>query len=54
MSKATRVVEGAEDDQYVCERGHKFGVDYRRGPATEATWPLSPAQIAEVQAAKKD
>lgn len=50
VSRATRLHEGVEDDQYECERGHSFGVDYRRGPATEATWPLTPEQIAEVEA----
>jgi hypothetical protein len=50
VSKATRVHEGVEDDQYECEHGHSFGVDYRRGPATEPTWPLTPEQIAEIEA----
>lgn len=50
VSKATRVHEGVEDDQYECERGHQFGVEYRRGPATEPTWPLTPEQIAAIEA----
>ena len=50
VSKATRVHEGVEDDQYECERGHQFGVDYQRGPASERTWPLTPEQIAEIEA----
>jgi hypothetical protein len=54
VTKATRLHEGVEDDQYECERGHKFGVDYRRGEATEATWPMTPEQIAEVEAMATD
>ncbi|HTE56518.1 MAG TPA: hypothetical protein VK698_36950 [Kofleriaceae bacterium] len=50
VSKATRVHEGVENDQYECERGHQFGVHYRRGPATEPTWPLTPEQIAAIEA----
>ena len=50
VSRATRTHEGAEGDQYECERGHRFGVDYRRGPATEPTWPLTAEQIAEIEA----
>lgn len=54
VSRATRLYEGVEDDRYECERGHTFGVDYRRGPATAATWPLTPEQIAEVEAIASD
>jgi hypothetical protein len=39
ITKAVRIVEGVETDQYRCERGHVFGVEYRRGPATEPQWP---------------
>ena len=54
-TRATRIYEGVEDDQYRCDLGHEFGVDYRRGPATEATWPLTPEQVAEIAAmAKQD
>jgi hypothetical protein len=41
LTCATRVVEGVEADQYACDKGHRFGVDYTRGPATEAEWPPS-------------
>jgi len=54
VTKATRVVEGVEDDQYLCELGHQFGVDYRRGPATELTWPLTPEQAAAIAAMADD
>ena len=45
ITKATRVYEGAEDDQYVCELGHQFGVDYRKGPATTPQWPPDPRLV---------
>lgn len=38
-TKAERTVEGVETDQYRCEKGHTFGVDWRRGPATTPQWP---------------
>lgn len=45
VTKATRIYEGAEDDQYECEQGHRFGVDYRKGPATTAQWPPDPKLV---------
>jgi len=42
LTKAVRIYEGCEDDHYRCEKGHVFGMDWRRGPATEPQWP--PAQ----------
>jgi hypothetical protein len=42
LTKATRVHEGVESDQYRCERGHEFGMDWSRGPATEPLWPPPP------------
>ena len=42
LTKATRTYEGDESDQYRCERGHEFGMDWSRGPATEPEWPPSP------------
>jgi hypothetical protein len=41
LTKATRVVEGIEDDQYLCSEGHQFGMDWSRGEAAEAQWPPS-------------
>jgi hypothetical protein len=46
ITKATRVYEGEEDDHYRCELGHEFGVDFRKGPATEAQWPPPPELVA--------
>jgi hypothetical protein len=46
VTKATRVCEGAETDQYVCELGHQFGIDYRSGPATGPQWPPPPELVA--------
>lgn len=44
--KATRVHEGLESDQYACERGHEFGLDWSSGPATEAQWPPPPELVS--------
>jgi hypothetical protein len=46
LVKALRTYEGVEDDHYLCVRGHDFGVDWRRGPATEPQWPPDPALFA--------
>ncbi|CAN5607745.1 hypothetical protein BH11MYX1_BH11MYX1_07720 [soil metagenome] len=46
LTKATRVREGVEDDQYRCERGHTFGLDWSKGPATELQWPV-PQELAD-------
>ena len=45
VQKAVRVYEGVEDDRYRCAAGHEFGVDYRRGPATEPGWPPPPELV---------
>ncbi len=42
MTKAERIYEGYESDQYQCEQGHQFGMDWSSGPATECLWPPSP------------
>lgn len=49
MTRAVRIYEGNESDQYRCEQGHEFGMDWSAGPATEALWPPSP----ELQALTK-
>ena len=46
ITKATRVYEGHEADRYECEKGHEFGMDFPKGPATEAMWPPSPELAA--------
>jgi len=46
LTRATRVHEGVEDDQYVCDKGHRFGMDWRGAPATEPQWPPSPDLVA--------
>lgn len=38
LTKAVRVREGVESDDYACERGHTFGLDWRT-PADEPQWP---------------
>jgi hypothetical protein len=49
LTKASRIHEGVEDDHYRCELGHEFGMDWRRGPATEAQWPPSPELAAALR-----
>jgi len=41
LTKATRVHEGVEGDQYRCDKGHEFGMDWPE-PATEPQWPPGP------------
>ena len=43
LSKATRTYEGDESDEYRCERGHDFAMDWSAGPAREPQWPASQA-----------
>ena len=38
---AERTYEGDETDEYTCEKGHSFGMDWSSGPADEAQWPPS-------------
>jgi hypothetical protein len=42
LTKAIRIYEGDEDDRYRCEKGHEFGIDWSREPATEPQWPPGP------------
>ena len=37
-ARAERIYEGDEDDTYLCERKHRFNVEWRT-PPTEAQWP---------------
>ncbi len=46
LVKAVRRHEGVETDQYGCERGHRFAMDFPRGPATEPEWPPPPDVVA--------
>jgi hypothetical protein len=43
--RAVRTVEGVESDDFCCERGHTFSLDWQRGPATETQWPLPPDRM---------
>ncbi len=45
LTKATRLREGVESDQYRCEKGHSFGMDWPT-PATEPQWPV-PQELAD-------
>jgi hypothetical protein len=41
-ARAERTSEGSEDDYYVCDGGHEFGIDWSYGgPPTEPQWPLT-------------
>lgn len=53
VTRATRVYEGVEDDHYVCELGHEFGVDWGRGPVREMQWPPPTEMIAAIESMKK-
>jgi len=46
LTRALRTNEGIESDDYRCEAGHTFGMDWSRGPATEAEWPPPPELAA--------
>jgi hypothetical protein len=47
--RATRIREGVESDNYICEKGHDFGLDYRNGPATSPQWPPPPELAAALK-----
>jgi hypothetical protein len=53
LTKATRIVEGAESDQYRCEKRHTFGIDWRGKPATEPQWPPPPERVEAFGGAKR-
>jgi len=42
LTRATRVHEGFESDQYRCALGHECGIDGSRGPAEVPQWPAPP------------
>ncbi|RBP37898.1 hypothetical protein DFR37_10880 [Eoetvoesiella caeni] len=42
---ALRIHEGRETDQYRCDKGHEFGMDWPE-PATEPQWP-PPSDLIE-------
>ncbi|GEM_PF-1751967 len=46
VTRATRIHEGVESDQYRCEAGHEFGMDWSSGPASEPQRP-PPPEIVE-------
>lgn len=49
LTKATRIYEGVESDEYRCDKGHQFGLDWSHGPATEPQWPPPPELVASVR-----
>lgn len=54
VTRAERDDEGVEDDHDVCARGHRFGTDWSRGPASEPQWPPSPAEVAAIEAMTRE
>ena len=50
VTRAERVREGVESDDYVCDRGHRFGMSFRRGPAETPQWPPGADDLAAVEA----
>jgi hypothetical protein len=46
LTRAVRSHEGRESDDYRCERGHDFAMDWASGPAREAQWPPSAELVA--------
>jgi hypothetical protein len=45
LVRAERTYEGDETDEYRCEAGHTFGMDWSRGEATEPLWPPTRAML---------
>jgi hypothetical protein len=41
LTRATRIREGVETDDYRCDLGHEFGMNWLDKPATEPQWPPS-------------
>ncbi|HEY3450428.1 MAG TPA: hypothetical protein VGK67_29000 [Myxococcales bacterium] len=47
LTRARRIQEGRESDQYLCDEGHQFGIDWSKGPATEPQWP-APQELRDL------
>ena len=41
LVRAERSYEGDENDEYRCEEGHLFSIDWSAGEAKEPQWPPS-------------
>ena len=41
LTKSERVREGEETDEYRCDKGHTFGIDWSAGEAEGPQWPPS-------------
>ena len=52
LTKATRSYEGDESDEYHCEKGHDFAMDWSSGPAREAQWP-APQELTDALAKRR-
>jgi hypothetical protein len=53
LTKAERTYEGDENDEYKCDKGHTFGMDWSRGEADEPQWPASDELKAYVESQAK-
>lgn len=54
LGRAERTHEGIEDDLYLCEAGHKFGVDWSHGgPPAKSPWPPSEEEKALFEKIRK-
>lgn len=50
VTRAERVYEGAEDDIYICPKGHEFGIDWSRGAPESPQWPPGADEVAAIEA----
>ncbi len=41
-ARAERTYDGDETDEYKCQKGHKFGIDWRGKAPTTPQWPPPP------------
>jgi hypothetical protein len=53
LTRAERVIEGVETDQYFCKKRHRFGLTFRKGPPSEPSWPPPQSVIDLVRSEKK-
>ena len=53
VTRAERLREGQETDQYECLEGHRFGVDWSRGAPTSSQWPPPSDEVAAIEGMRK-
>lgn len=52
-ARAERTSEGIEDDEYLCEEGHTFGIDWSYGQPSVPQWPASAEDLAVIAEMKR-